>query len=123
MPAAVALEGVVKSFGKLQVSVQEPAGYAGLLSRLTESGAVVQKVGGPVLAASLKGVDPASIPSDRGELDAPAVLLLHGFPEDRQSWDAIADHTLASVDAVRAGADLPDPPELKLPAIPGFLAR
>ena len=39
------------------------------------------------------------------------------------SWDAIAAHTLASVDAVRAGADLPDPPELKLPAIPGFLAR
>jgi glycosyltransferase involved in cell wall biosynthesis len=39
------------------------------------------------------------------------------------SWDAIAAHTLASVDAVRAGADLPAPPELKLPAIPGFLAR
>jgi hypothetical protein len=39
------------------------------------------------------------------------------------SWDAIAAHTLASVDAVRAGTDLPDPPELKLPAIPGFLAR
>ncbi|HEX2155900.1 MAG TPA: glycosyltransferase, partial [Actinomycetes bacterium] len=39
------------------------------------------------------------------------------------SWDAIAAHTVASVDAVRAGADLPDPPELKLPAIPGFLAR
>ena len=39
------------------------------------------------------------------------------------SWDAIAAHTVASVDAVRAGAELPDPPELKLPAIPGFLAR
>jgi glycosyltransferase involved in cell wall biosynthesis len=39
------------------------------------------------------------------------------------SWDAIAAHTVASVDAVRAGAELPDAPELKLPAIPGFLAR
>jgi glycosyltransferase involved in cell wall biosynthesis len=39
------------------------------------------------------------------------------------SWDAIADHVVASVDAVRADADLPSPPELRLPAIPGFLAR
>jgi glycosyltransferase involved in cell wall biosynthesis len=39
------------------------------------------------------------------------------------SWDAIAAHTVASVDAVRAGAELPAPPELKLPSIPGFLAR
>jgi diguanylate cyclase (GGDEF)-like protein len=70
-PAARDLVGAGnRSFGKLQVSVREPAGYTGLISRLTESGAVVQKVGGPVLAASLKGVDPASIPSDRGELDA-----------------------------------------------------
>jgi glycosyltransferase involved in cell wall biosynthesis len=39
------------------------------------------------------------------------------------SWDAIAAHTVASVDALRAGAELPAAPELKLPAIPGFLAR
>jgi glycosyltransferase involved in cell wall biosynthesis len=39
------------------------------------------------------------------------------------SWDAIADHTVASIDAVRAGAELPAAPELKVPAIPGFLAR
>ena len=39
------------------------------------------------------------------------------------SWDAIADHLVHSLDAVRAGADLPAPPELKIPAIPGFLAR
>jgi glycosyltransferase involved in cell wall biosynthesis len=39
------------------------------------------------------------------------------------SWDAIADHVVASVDAVRADAELPGPPELKVPAIPGFLAR
>ncbi len=39
------------------------------------------------------------------------------------SWDALAEHLLASVDAVRGDADPPAPPELKIPAIPGFLAR
>jgi glycosyltransferase involved in cell wall biosynthesis len=39
------------------------------------------------------------------------------------SWDAIAEHVIASVDAVRADAELPSPPELRIPAIPGFLAR
>jgi glycosyltransferase involved in cell wall biosynthesis len=39
------------------------------------------------------------------------------------SWDAIADHVVASVDAVRAETELPSPPDLKVPAIPGFLAR
>lgn len=29
--------------------------------------------------------------TDRGEQDAPAVVLLHGFPVDRHSWDAISD--------------------------------
>jgi diguanylate cyclase (GGDEF)-like protein len=57
-----------RAFGTLQVSAQEPSIYTGLLSRLTGSGAVVQRIGGPVLAASVKGVDPASIPSDHGEL-------------------------------------------------------
>jgi len=39
------------------------------------------------------------------------------------SWDAIAAHTITTTDALRAGADLPPPPEIKVPAIPGFLAR
>ena len=39
------------------------------------------------------------------------------------SWDAIAAHMVATVDALRSGAELPAAPELKLPAIPGFLAR
>jgi glycosyltransferase involved in cell wall biosynthesis len=39
------------------------------------------------------------------------------------SWDAIAAHLVASVDAVRSGGELPGPPELRLPSIPGFLAR
>ena len=29
--------------------------------------------------------------TDRGDPEAPTVLLLHGFPEDRQSWDPVAD--------------------------------
>ena len=58
-----------RPFGTLQVSAQEPSIYTGLLSRLTGSGAVVQRIGGPVLASSVKGVDPASIPSDHGELE------------------------------------------------------
>jgi diguanylate cyclase (GGDEF)-like protein len=58
-----------RAFGTLQVSAQEPAIYTGLLSRLTGSGAVVQRIGGPVLASSVTGVDPASIPSDHGELE------------------------------------------------------
>jgi pimeloyl-ACP methyl ester carboxylesterase len=29
--------------------------------------------------------------TDRGDRDAPAVLLLHGFPEDRQSWEPVTD--------------------------------
>jgi len=69
-PAARTLVGRSnQAFGTLQVSVQEPSTYTGLLSRLTGSGAVVQRVGGPVLASSVKGVDPASIPSDHGELE------------------------------------------------------
>ena len=68
-PAARTLVGSNQAFGTLQVSVQEPSTYTGLLSRLTGSGAVVQRVGGPVLASSVKGVDPASIPSDHGELE------------------------------------------------------
>jgi glycosyltransferase involved in cell wall biosynthesis len=39
------------------------------------------------------------------------------------SWDEIAAHTITTVDALRAGSDLPASPELKIPAIPGFLAR
>jgi glycosyltransferase involved in cell wall biosynthesis len=39
------------------------------------------------------------------------------------SWDEIAAHAIATVDATRSGADLPPAPEVKVPAIPGFLAR
>jgi diguanylate cyclase (GGDEF)-like protein len=58
-----------RSFGKLQVSVQEPAAYMGLIARVTNAGTIVQKVGGPVLATTIKGVDPGSLPPDRGEVE------------------------------------------------------
>ena len=39
------------------------------------------------------------------------------------SWDEIAAHTITTTDALRSNSDLPPAPELRLPAIPGFLAR
>ncbi len=39
------------------------------------------------------------------------------------AWDGIAGHLVDSVDAVRAGRDLPAAPEPRVPAVPGFLAR
>lgn len=36
--------------------------------------------------------------TDRGPLDGPVTILLHGFPQDRGTWDAVADRlTLAGV--------------------------
>jgi diguanylate cyclase (GGDEF)-like protein len=97
-----------KSFGKLQVSVQEPSTYTGLISRVTESGAVVQRIGGPVLAASLKGVDPGSLPSDRGELEAggktfdAASFAVPGFLGSSERVAVLAPKAMEST-AVRNG--------------------
>jgi diguanylate cyclase (GGDEF)-like protein len=97
-----------RSLGKLQVSVQEPAGYAGLIARLTDAGTVVQRVGGPVLATSLEGVDPGSIPADRGELkvggkryDA-ASFTADGFLGERDRVAVLAPKAMES-DAVQRG--------------------
>jgi diguanylate cyclase (GGDEF)-like protein len=97
-----------KSFGKLQVSLQEPAIYTGLISRVTQSGAVVQRVGGPVVASSLKGVDPDSIPSDRGEVEVGdkrfdgASFEVPGFVGERDRVAVLAPKAMES-DAVRNG--------------------
>jgi diguanylate cyclase (GGDEF)-like protein len=97
-----------KSFGKLQVSVQEPATYTGLISRVTESGAVVQRVGGPVLAGSLKGVDTESIPSDGGEVEVGdksfdgASFTVPGFLGERDRVAVLAPKAMET-DAVRNG--------------------
>ena len=97
-----------RSLGKLQVSVQEPAGYTGLIARVTEAGAVVQKVGGQVLATTVKGLDPASIPSDRGSLtvagkeyDA-ASFVAPGFLGERDRVAVLAPKAMES-SAVRNG--------------------
>jgi diguanylate cyclase (GGDEF)-like protein len=97
-----------KSFGKLQVSVQEPAIYTGLLSRVTNSGAVVQRVGGPVLAGSMKGVDTASIPADGGEVEVAdkrydgAAFTVPGFLGARDRIAVLAPKAMET-DAVRNG--------------------
>jgi diguanylate cyclase (GGDEF)-like protein len=88
-----------RSFGTLQVSVQEPATYTGLIGRVTGAGSVVKRVGGPVLAATLKGVDPGSIPSDRGQLE------VAGKRYDAASFDApgfLAERDRVAVLAPRA---------------------
>src|SRR5919201_6449060 len=67
-PAARNLLGGNRSFGNLQVSVQDAAAYTGLIQRVTEGQAVVQRLGGPVVASSVPGVDVADIPANRGEM-------------------------------------------------------
>ena len=97
-----------KSYGKLQVSVQEPAIYTGLLSRVTESGAVVQRVGGPVLAGSMKGVDTESIAADGGEVAVGdkrydgAAFTVPGFLGARDRVAVLAPKAMET-DAVRNG--------------------
>jgi diguanylate cyclase (GGDEF)-like protein len=97
-----------RSFGNLQVSVQEPVTYTRLTARITEAGTVVQKVGGPVLAASMKGVDAGSIPSDRGELDVgdkhydAASFAVSGFLGERDRVAVLAPKAMES-SAVRNG--------------------
>jgi diguanylate cyclase (GGDEF)-like protein len=58
-----------RSFGTLQVSTQDPKDYTGLIERVTEGQAAIQRVGGPVLASSIAGVNPGTLPSDRGEIE------------------------------------------------------
>ncbi|HEY1277438.1 MAG TPA: diguanylate cyclase [Thermoleophilaceae bacterium] len=55
--------------GVLEVSVENAAEYTGLIQRVTEGQAVVQKVGGPVLASSIPGVRAGDLPADRGEME------------------------------------------------------
>jgi diguanylate cyclase (GGDEF)-like protein len=97
-----------RPFGTLQVSAQEPSIYTALLSRLTGSGAVVQRIGGPVLASSVKGVDPASIPSDHGELQVgdkrydAASFKAPGFVDETDRVAVLAPKAMEST-AVRNG--------------------
>ncbi len=97
-----------RSIGSLQVSVQGPATYTGLVARVTGAGAVVKRVGGPVLAATVTGIDPGSIPSDRGELEAgdkrfdAASFDAPGFLGERDRVAVLAPRAMEST-AVRNG--------------------
>jgi diguanylate cyclase (GGDEF)-like protein len=58
-----------RSFGTLQVSTQDAEGYTRLVQRVLGADAVVQQVRGPVMASSVKGVEPGRLPVARGEVD------------------------------------------------------
>jgi diguanylate cyclase (GGDEF)-like protein len=68
-PATRNLLSGKRSFGNLQVSVQEPADYTGLIQRVTDAQAAIQRVGGPVLASSIPGVRAGDLPDGRGEVE------------------------------------------------------
>jgi diguanylate cyclase (GGDEF)-like protein len=68
-PATRKLLSGSRSYGDLQVSVQAPADYTNLIRRVTTGQAVVQNLGGPVLASSIPGVNAADLPAGRGEVD------------------------------------------------------
>ncbi len=108
-PAARDLVGAGnRSFGSLQVSVQEPRDYTGLIERVTDAHALVQKVGGPVLASTVPGVDAADVPADRGELEAngksydAASFDTRGFLGERDRVSVLAPKARES-SAVRRG--------------------
>ena len=67
-PATTRLASGGKTFGNLQVSVQEALDYTKLIARVNEAEAVVAQVGGPVLAASVRGVDASRLPDKSGRV-------------------------------------------------------
>jgi diguanylate cyclase (GGDEF)-like protein len=97
-----------ETFGTLQVSVQDAAGYTGLIDRVTEAGAFVQRTGGPVLATGVKGVDPAGVPARPGEVEVGgekydgASFTVPGFLGERTKVGVLAPQAMES-DAVADG--------------------
>jgi len=67
-PATTRLASDGRTFGNLQVSVQEALDYTKLIARVNEAEAVVAQVGGPVLAASVRGVDASRLPDKSGRV-------------------------------------------------------
>ncbi|MEA2276321.1 MAG: hypothetical protein QOI62_3104 [Solirubrobacteraceae bacterium] len=57
-----------RSFGRLEVSVEQPDEYVGLVGRVTNLQTLVLRQGGPVVATTITGVDPARLPKTRGEV-------------------------------------------------------
>lgn len=109
-PAATLLEDATNQpFGTLQVSVQTAADYARATARVTESQVVVVQSGGGVLASTVKGVDPATVPGSKGELtvgdddyDAATFVSSKGFNGARTRVAVLTPKAMES-DAVTRG--------------------
>jgi diguanylate cyclase (GGDEF)-like protein len=67
-PASRNLVGAGSGPFRLQVSVEEPDEFAGLVDRVTDDETVIVTKGGPVLASTVRGVDPADLPTKQGEV-------------------------------------------------------
>ncbi|HMI68765.1 MAG TPA: HAMP domain-containing protein, partial [Solirubrobacteraceae bacterium] len=106
-PATTRLVAGGRSYGNLEVSVQEARDYTSLISRVNEAAAVVARVGGPVLATSIRGVDPARLPDKSGEVDVggdgydAASFVAPGFLGERTKVAVLAPKAMESNDVER----------------------
>ena len=94
--------------GVLAVAVQEPGDYASLVRKATKQNVVVQLAGGPVLASTLRGVDPAKLPAGRGRVrvgDAEysaASFAPPGFPGQRLKVSVLSPTRMETEDVRNA---------------------
>jgi diguanylate cyclase (GGDEF)-like protein len=106
-PATTRLVAGGRSYGNLEVAVQEARDYTSLISRVNEAAAVVARVGGPVLATSIRGVDPARLPDKSGEVDVggdgydAASFVAPGFLGERTKVAVLAPKAMESNDVER----------------------
>jgi diguanylate cyclase (GGDEF)-like protein len=106
-PATTRLVAGGRSYGNLEVSVQEARDYTSLISRVNEAAAVVARVGGPVLATSIRGVDPARLPDKSGEVDVggdgydAASFVAPGFLGESTKVAVLAPKAMESDDVKR----------------------
>jgi diguanylate cyclase (GGDEF)-like protein len=107
-PATHRLVAGGRSFGNLQVSMQEAREYTSLIARVNEADAVVARVGGPVLATSVEGIDAAKLPDKSGKVDVrgdpydAASFVAPGFVGERTRVAVLAPRAMES-DAVKNG--------------------
>jgi len=107
-PAATRLVAGGRSFGDLEVSVQEARDYTNLIARVNEAQAVVARAGGPVVATSIPGVDGASLPDKSGKVDVggdgydAASFVAPGFLGERTRVAVLAPEAMES-DSVKNG--------------------
>jgi diguanylate cyclase (GGDEF)-like protein len=106
-PATTRLVAGGRSYGNLEVSLQEARDYTSLISRVNEADAVVANLGGPVLATSIRGVDPAKLPNKSGEIDVggdgydAASFVAPGFLGERTKVAVLAPKAMESDDVKR----------------------